>query len=137
MNKDCIFCKIINGEIPSTKLYEDETVLAILDINPVNEGHTLVMPKEHYENMEVLPEIYLVALAKTVKKVGLALKSGLNIAGYNVVLNNDPIAGQLIPHFHWHVIPRLADDALKVWPQRQYEAPEKMNEVAEKIRQAL
>jgi len=135
--ENCIFCKIIAGEISSTKIYEDDAVLAILDINPVNEGDTLVMPKKHYENMEALPEAELVALAKAVKKIGQALKNGLGISGYNVTLNNDPIAGQMIPHFHWHVIPRLSEDGLKLWPQRQYETTEDMEEAAKKIRTAL
>jgi len=133
----CIFCKIIAGEIPSVKIYEDESVLAILDINPVNEGHALVIPKQHYENLEALPVVDLLALSKVLKKIGLALKEGFGAVGYNITLNNDPVAGQIIPHFHWHIIPRLPADGLKVWPQQPYESNEKMAEVARKISQAL
>ena len=137
MEKDCIFCKIIAGEIPSAKIYEDEAVLAILDINPVNLGHTLVMPKDHYANMEEVPEEILCEVMKAVKKIGRAIKQGLGIEGYNLTENNDPIAGQLIPHLHFHLIPRIKGDGLHLWPQRKYEAAGKMDEVAGKIRQAL
>ncbi len=117
---DCIFCKIINKEIPSYKVYEDDNVLAFLDIAPVNPGHTLVIPKKHYVNLEEISNEELAELMKVVKKIGKALKKGLGVSGYNVMENNDPVAGQIIPHIHFHVIPRQKDDGLKLWPQSEY-----------------
>ena len=129
---DCIFCKIIAAEIPSHKVYEDEDVLAFLDIAPVNPGHTLVVPKRHYANFEDTPEEELCKLIKIIKKVGKALKAGLGVEGYNVMENNDPIAGRLIPHIHFHVIPRRQEDNLHLWPQAKYnegEAVEVLNKL--------
>lgn len=133
---DCLFCKIIAGEIPGAKVYEDEKVLAFLDINPVNPGHTLAVPKNHYLNLEEIPEIELRELIIAVKKVGRAIKEGLGYAGYNLAVNNDPVSGQIVPHLHFHIIPRKEGDGLKLWPQRQYGEGE-MEGVAEKIRKSL
>lgn len=117
---DCIFCKIINGELPSYKVYEDDEILAFLDIGPVNYGHTLVIPKKHFLNIEDVDEETLCKIAKIVKKTGLALKTGLGAEGYNLTVNNDPVAGQIVPHLHFHVIPRSAGDNLPNWPQGKY-----------------
>ena len=117
----CIFCKIIAGEIPSYKIYEDESTLAFLDINPVNPGHTLVVPKKHLANIEEADEATLCQIMKTVKKVGQSLKKNLGAAGYNVLESNDPIAGQVVPHLHFHVTPRTESDGLKLWPQKKYD----------------
>jgi histidine triad (HIT) family protein len=136
MANDCIFCQIIAGEIPGTKIYEDDKVLAILDINPVNIGHVLVMPKDHFANIEETPEADLFRVAAAIKKVGSAIKNGLNYGGYNVVENNDPLAGQLIPHQHFHVIPRQAGDGLRLWPAKKY-AEGEMAQTAEKLKSAL
>lgn len=133
---NCIFCKIIAGEIPGAKVYETDEVLAFLDINPVHPGHTLVVPKKHYANIEETPAEVLCQVISAVKKVGLALKTGLNYPGYNVTENNDPVAGQQIAHLHFHVIPRLEGDGLKLWPQRQYGAGE-IEGVAKKLRESL
>lgn len=116
----CVFCKIISGELPSYKVYEDENTLAFLDINPVNPGHTLVVPKKHFANIEEADEESLCQVIRTAKKVGLSLKKKLGAVGYNVLEANDPEAGQSVPHLHFHLIPRLADDNLKFWPQRKY-----------------
>jgi histidine triad (HIT) family protein len=130
---ECIFCKIVAGEIPSYKVYEDENCLAFLDIAPVNYGHTLVVTKKHYANMEEIPENELCQLIKAVKKVGKALKDGLGAAGYNIGENNDPVAGQVVPHIHFHVMPRRADDGLRLWPQGKYEAG-KAEETMDKLK---
>jgi histidine triad (HIT) family protein len=127
---DCIFCKIITGELPSNKVYETDSVLAFLDIAPVNAGHTLVVPKAHYEFIEdVTP-------ADAVQTIGAAIKSGLGVAGYNIGLNNGRVAGQLVPHVHFHIMPRLEGDNLKLWPQRKYEVGED-TAVLEKIKSVL
>ncbi len=113
----CIFCQIIAKEIPCYQVYEDEKTLAFLDIKPVNPGHTLVIPKIHFANLEEIPERELQALILIVKKIGQMLKTKLNIPGYNIVLNNDSVAGQEIPHLHFHIIPRHENDNLKLFPQ--------------------
>jgi histidine triad (HIT) family protein len=120
----CLFCKIVANEIPSYKVYEDENTLAFLDIQPVNPGHTLVIPKKHYTNLEEIPEAELCQLIKVVKKLGLLLKKALNLEGYNIQVNNDPLSGQVIPHLHFHLTPRLEGDGLRFWPKRQYEPGE-------------
>ena len=121
---DCVFCKIIKGEIPCYKVYENEKSLAFLDIKPTNSGHTLVIPKMHYKNLEEIPEEDLRDLAVVIKKIGKLLKDKLGVAGYNMVENNDPVAGQLIPHLHFHVIPRSEGDALRNWPGFDYKEGE-------------
>lgn len=118
---ECVFCKIIKGELRSYKVYEDEKTLVFLDINPVANGHILVVPKNHYETMEEIPENDLCDLIKAVKKIGMGIKKALEIEGYNVSLNNGRVAGQIIPHFHWHIIPRKENDGLSPWPHKQYE----------------
>ena len=100
---DCLFCKIIAGEIPSTKVYEDDTILAFLDIHPTNIGHTLVIPKTHATNLYDTPDTTLAHMATIVKKLSIAIKSSLNADGINIEMNNDSIAGQIIfhtPHPH-------------------------------------
>ena len=129
----CIFCKIIAGEIPSYRVYEDETTLAFLDINPTNPGHTLVVPKKHLADIEEADEETLCQLTKIMKKVGLSLKNNLGAPGYNLGVNNGSAAGQLVPHLHFHVIPRAAVDGLKPWPGRQYSSGE-AEAVLEKIK---
>jgi len=109
----CIFCKIANKEIPSKVIYEDENTLAFLDINPRSKGHTLVIPKEHYETFDEIPEDVATNLIKTIKKVVDILKS-LNPDGYNILNNNKPIAGQEVPHVHFHIIPRYNDEQEEV-----------------------
>jgi len=129
---DCIFCKIIEGAIPSDKIYEDEHTLAFLDIAPVNYGHTLVIPKKHAKNMEEIDEETLCKVISTAKRVGKALKEGLGVDGYNVGMNNDPVAGQVVPHLHFHLMPRTEGDGLQSWPQGKYGDGE-AEEVREKI----
>ncbi|MDA3803120.1 MAG: HIT family protein [Patescibacteria group bacterium] len=117
----CLFCKIIEGEIPSYKIYESEKVFAFLDIKPVNPGHVLVVPKKHFANLEEVTPEYLEAVMLAVKKIAKHLKEKLEVPGYNLILNNDPVAGQEIPHLHFHIIPRKEDDGLKPFPQSEYE----------------
>jgi len=128
----CVFCEIAAGEIPAYKIYEDEQTLAFLDINPVNPGHVLVIPKKHAANLEEVETAELSALMSTVKKMGVRLKERLGYGGYNVLMNNDPVSGQAIPHVHFHIIPRKAGDGLNRWPENKYaegEAEEIMNKL--------
>jgi histidine triad (HIT) family protein len=103
---DCIFCKIINGEIPSAKVYEDEHVLAFLDISQVTKGHTLVIPKVHKENVYELTDEIAANVFKAVPKIAKAIKSSYDPIGLNVLQNNGEAAGQSVFHFHMHLIPR-------------------------------
>lgn len=130
---NCIFCKIVAGEIPAEKIYEDNETLVFLDIAPSNPGHALVITKKHFANMEEIDEQTLCSLVKTVKKIGLALKKGLGIAGYNIQVNNDPIAGQIVPHIHFHIVPRKENDGIKLWPQGKY-AEGEAEKIAGKIK---
>ena len=134
--EDCIFCKIVKGKIPCTKVYEDGDVLAFLDIGPVNKGHTLVVPKEHYETILDMPDDLLCLVASAVKKVSQAVKKGTGCRGFNILQSNYKVSGQLVPHYHVHIIPRLETDGLKHWPQGKYDEGE-ADRVAEKIRKAL
>ena len=121
---DCLFCKIINGDVLSHKVYEDENTLAFLDINPVNPGHTLVIPKKHYKNLYETPDDILAKLMPVVRKVAISIKKNLNAEGINIFMNNDPVAGQVIFHSHFHVIPRFEGDGFKHWKGKLYEEGE-------------
>ena len=120
-SQDCVFCKIAAGEIPCSKVYEDDSVLAFLDINPLSEGHTLVIPKAHYDKLDLCPPEVLTSIAVCIGKVALAVVSGLQCDGYNVLCNNGKAAGQEVDHVHFHVIPRDSGDGVFTqWPTKQY-----------------
>ena len=129
----CIFCKIVKGQIPAVKVYEDEVVVAFLDIGPVSDGHTLVVPKQHFEKVDQCPSELLGAVFSRVAKVAKAVKSGLECDGYNVLCNNGRAAGQLVDHLHFHIVPRIKGDMVfSHWPSYKY--PEgKAEKIAEKI----
>ena len=111
MKNDCIFCAIAAGEIPSFKLYEDDLVLAYLDINPFTRGHALVIPKAHSEGMLDTPDDVLAEVVKRVKKVAAHLKAALPCDGFNVLQNNGAAAGQTVRHLHFHIVPRYGEAA--------------------------
>ena len=136
MSADCIFCKIIRGELPSYKVYEDEKTVAFLDIKPVNAGHTLVVPKKHSQNIFDIASEDWAATAETVRQVATAVEKGLGADGVNIAMNNREHAGQVVHHPHVHIIPRFKGDGLKLMPQRAYGTGE-AEESAEKIRSAL
>ena len=133
---DCIFCKIVAGDIPSTKVYEDDASLAFLDIRPVHRGHTLVIPKAHYRNILDIPEEIFADVARTIKKVAPAVKAGSNASGVNVSSSHEPSAGQEVFHLHVHIIPRFEGDDLTYWPHGSYTEGESAT-IAEKIKRAL
>lgn len=134
--ENCIFCKIVKGEIPAYKVYEDKETLAFLDINPVHEGHTLVIPKDHFENIYTLPQETLARLTLTTQKVAIAVKNGVEASGINIVMNNEHDAGQIVFHAHVHIIPRIQNDGLAHWPQKPYE-PGVGSTIQKKIKDAL
>ena len=132
----CIFCKTIAGEMPSTKVYESTNVVGIFDIHPTNKGHTLLIPKQHYESLLDVPAELFAELFQGVQKVGAAMIKGLDVKGFNVIVNNGSVAGQLIPHMHVHMIPRTLEDNLQHWPGGRYRGNE-AEEYAGKLRQAI
>lgn len=118
--ESCIFCKITNGTIPCYKVYEDETVLAFLDVNPVSRGHTLVVPKEHFNDMTVCPKDILKHAFEVAQLISQAQIAQLGASGCNVITNIGKSAGQSVRHFHIHVIPRYDNDGLKLeFPPKQ------------------
>ncbi len=134
---DCIFCKMAAGQIPVAKIYEDEIVLAFLDIGPVSDGHALVIPKQHFEKLHDCPPELLGEIASRLGKIADAVTGAVNSDGYNLLCNNGRAAGQLIEHLHFHIIPRNAGDGVfDRWPAHKY--PEgKIEAVAAEIRNNL
>ncbi|HEX9585836.1 MAG TPA: HIT family protein [Gammaproteobacteria bacterium] len=112
--EDCIFCKIIAGEIPSFKLYEDDATLAFMDINPASDGHALVIPKEHAKDVHVVSEQAIANTVITAKKIASAVEKTVVPGGINLVQCNGEAAGQSVFHFHMHVLPRRDGDQLKM-----------------------
>ena len=110
----CVFCKIIKGEIPSKKIYEDDDVLAILDVSQATLGHTLVLPKKHYENLFSIENNDYLKVMEKVKMLAKAITSALNASGCNILNNCGELAGQSVMHFHVHIIPRYENDDLKI-----------------------
>ena len=107
---NCIFCKIANGEIPSYTVYEDDDFKVIFDISPASKGHALVIPKEHYKNLFELDESIASKALVIAKKVATELSTELDCDGFNLLQNNEEIAGQTVFHFHIHLIPRYKND---------------------------
>ena len=135
--QDCIFCRIIRKELPSVAVYETETIYAFLDIAPIAQGHVLVIPKEHHPSLWEVPDELGASLHQAWREVGRAVLSATQATGLNVVMNNYPSAGQVVPHAHWHLIPRHDGDGLLRVVQGEYESQNIMQELAGKIRTAL
>ncbi len=117
---DCIFCKIIAGNIPSYIVYEDDKVIAFFDILPISNGHIIIAPKKHVSDLEDLSDEDMCALAKILKKLGKAVMDGLGVKGYSIFLDNKSAANQHVPHAHFHLVPRAEGDGLERWPQSGY-----------------
>ena len=126
---DCIFCKIVNKEIPAERVYEDEKVLVFLDINPINQGHLLVIPKDHYETILETPENVLQDVILRVKKMAQVVDKISD--GVNIGQNNKLAAGQLVNHLHFHIIPRNENDGLVSWQGKEYESEDERLKMAE------
>ena len=116
MENNCVFCKIIRGELPCVKLYEDDKVIVFLDIAPISKGHALVVPKEHHVSITSLTEPYREAMMRVAPEIGAALMRTTDSDGFNFLLSNGQCAGQVVPHVHLHVIPRKPDDAFSMMP---------------------
>lgn len=138
MRDDCVFCKIVKGELPAAKVFEDNDVLVFMDINPVTKGHALVIPKSHHDPLINTPPEIVRKLITVVQRVARAQVNGLRAEGINVSQANGVTAGQIIPHVHFHVIPRFATDvAHRNWAPNHYDTPQEIQDYAERIRRAL
>ena len=121
----CVFCKIIAGEIPSARVLETEQAVAFLDIQPLNPGHTLLVPRSHHALLSELPEELAAHAGALLPRLCRAVKAATGCVGLNVVINIGEAAGQTIDHCHWHIIPRFAADPIHwPWPQGKYEGDE-------------
>lgn len=132
MKNDCVFCAIAAGEIPSFKIYEDDFVLAFLDINPFSEGHTLVIPKEHYKGLLDVPSDVLAVLLERVQKVSSHIAKALACDGFNILQNNGAAAGQTVNHIHFHIVPRMEGSVLSF--ESGKEDMEKLSALASRLR---
>lgn len=134
---ECIFCKIRDGQIPSTQVYADQKTLAFMDINPINDGHLLVIPKAHAETIYDIPAEDLAAVARTAKKIAEAIRQSIRPEGLNLLQANGPAAFQSVPHFHLHLIPRWKEDGKGFDWKLMKGDPERIRAAADKVRSAL
>lgn len=135
--KDCIFCKIANGEIPSATIYENSDVRVILDVSPANKGHALIIPKEHFKDIYDIDAVTAGKVFSLATEVARAMKSVLHCDGMNLVQNNGSIAGQTVFHFHLHLIPRYEGDQVDLhWTQGETTQAE-LQELAKEIRKKI
>jgi len=135
MPESCVFCKIAQKEAPASTVYEDEKVIVFLSIQPINVGHTLVVPKKHYENIYEIPEEEVAYVYKIVKKIAHAVKKAVDAEGIRIVQNNGEAAGQVIFHLHVHIIPMRKDRPWGHHPETRN--PDSLRDDARKIRQFI
>lgn len=135
---DCIFCKIIAGEIPSTRIYEDEKFFAFMDINPLTKGHCLLIPKEHHATLHDMPDDLLQGLIIVAKRLAGAAAKGLKAEGINLIQSNGRAANQIIDHYHMHIIPRWASSEVNfaAWEMIPGDL-EEIKKAAEEIKRAI
>ncbi len=133
---DCLFCKIIEGKISCVKIYEDNKFLAFLDIAPVNKGHTLILPKKHFETFLDMNEKELTKIMLFTQKIAKSIVNGTKADGFNIMLNNKRAAGQVIDHVHFHIIPRFENDGFKHWSHSSYK-PGEDSKIANEIKRFL
>ncbi len=134
---DCIFCRIVKGELPCYKLYEDDSVISFLDIFPVQPGHALVVPKRHSADIFDTDEETMKRMIAAAKKLAPAVVKGAKAEAINIGMNNGEAAGQEVPHAHLHVIPRYKDDGLKTWGKNLFKDDAQKKAVCEAIKKEL
>jgi len=134
MVRECVFCRIVHGEIPAVKVYESEHVVAFLDIYPINPGHTLVVPKRHVERLEELNDEEARELLGAAARLAPAIVRAVNAEGYNIIINIGRAAGQEIEHLHLHIVPRFSDDGCKFNCRRLKLSKEELEKLGENIR---
>ena len=137
MADECLFCRIVSGELPATVVYEDDNVVAFLDHRPLFPGHTLLVPRQHVETLGELPTKLVAPYFEAAQLLSLAVESAMDAEGSFVAMNNR--VSQSVPHLHVHVVPRRRKDGLKgfFWPRTKYKSDEEMQEVKRKIFTAL
>jgi histidine triad (HIT) family protein len=136
-DESCMFCKIVQKAAVASIIYEDDVVMAFLDIRPLNEGHTLVIPKRHYAFIYEVPDEEIAHLYKVAKKVALAVKKGVNAEGITIAQQNERAAGQEIFHVHVHVIPRYAGQRLKRFDEAEETSKARLDEMAKKLKRFI
>ena len=136
-DENCIFCKLANGEIPTATLYEDDSFRVIFDASPATQGHVLILPKEHYEDLTRLPDEIAGKVMPLAKRIGIAELEALGAQGFNVVQNNREAAGQTVHHFHTHIIPRYGNPEEMILWKPGSTAPEQLADTCEKLQSAL
>lgn len=135
--KDCLFCKIAHGDIPSATIYENSEFRVIMDVSPASRGHALIIPKEHFKDIFDIDAVTAGKLFSLATEVARAMKSVLNCSGMNIVQNNGLIAGQTVFHFHLHLIPRYEGDGVNLgWPQHEADLEENQR-LAKEIRKRI
>ena len=118
---NCVFCKIVRGELPSAQVLETPDALAFLDIHPVNRGHVLLVPKAHHRDLTEVPDALVAHVAALLPRLCRAVRAATGSDGLNVIVNNGLAAGQIIEHSHWHIIPRFHNDPVSwPWPHSEY-----------------
>jgi histidine triad (HIT) family protein len=137
INGNCVFCKIIRGEIPAETIHEDESCIVFLDQGPLFAGHSLVCPKAHVETLMDVPPEMLLPLFSNAQRIARAMETGLGAEGSFVAINNR--ISQSVPHLHIHVIPRRRKDGMKgfFWPRRPYKDQTEIREIADALRRAI
>lgn len=130
---NCIFCKIANGEIPSRTVYEDEDFRVILDLNPATKGHALILPKNHFKNLYEIDDETAAKVLPLAKKMATTMTEKLGCDGFNIIQNNNEVAGQTVFHFHMHLIPRYQDDNQNLVMQPNEMLPEELDAVRDTI----
>lgn len=135
-DENCIFCKILAGEIPSTAVYEDDDFQAILDVNPAARGHVIILPKNHAANIYELPDEDASKIMIVAKKIATAIEKAYHCDGVNILQNNGEAAGQTVFHLHVHVIPRFKGDTVNIgW--KQGDMPEDLDAICKEIQAQL
>jgi len=144
MSMNCPFCRIASGQASASIVHKDDTIVAFMDLNPANIGHTLIVPREHWENIHDIPESILAEIFSVVKRISAAVKKTVNAEGISLLQLNGRAAGQTVMHFHVHVIPRFRGDplskAIGVMVEHEgFEKPERkdLDEIAQKIRENI
>jgi histidine triad (HIT) family protein len=133
----CVFCKILDGQIPATKVFQDDACMAFLDIGPVADGHLLLVSADHVESIDALSPQQAAAMLRNLPALVRAVRAATGCQGVNVLQNNGRIAGQLVPHVHFHIIPRTPGDAFHyAWPTGKY-PPGRADQLAQAIAEAL
>ena len=136
-DKDCIFCKISAGEIPSNTIYEDEEFRVILDLAPASKGHALIIPKEHAADIYEIEEELAGRAMKLAKRMAVHMTEVLGCEGFNILQNNHEVAGQTLFHFHMHLIPRYRNaknEDILVWNHETF-SPEEMEQIRDALKQ--